>query len=248
MKVVSLRFYEELNDFLPSVKKKKRYQVGFTGTPSVKDFIESQGTPHPEIDLILVNGKSVSFSYKLKGGEDISVYPEFESFDLSRIQKLRPKPLRRPKFILDVHLGTLSKYLRMLGFDALYENDYSDNQIIEIAIGEKRAILTRDLGILKQSRVKRGYWVRSTKTLLQVEEVINRFQLQKEIKEFSRCVRCNNILKPIKKEKVLLSVPPRVKEAFNEYFYCRLCDKIYWKGSHFEKMSAFVEKLKDQLP
>jgi uncharacterized protein len=246
MKTVYIRFYEELNDFLPKGKRKTRYELTFSGTPSVKDLIESQGVPHTEIDMILVNGKPVRFSFKIKEGDDISVYPEFESFDISGIQKLRPKPLRKPKFVLDVHLGTLTKYMRMLGFDAKYRNDFSDSQIIEISLNEKRAILTRDLGILKQRKVTRGYWVRSTKGALQAEEVISRFDLSGEIKEFSRCIRCNTILKSVEKEKVISQIPPKVKACREEFWFCPSCNKIYWKGSHYDKMNTFIEKMRTQ--
>ncbi len=108
-KKVFIRFYEELNDFLPKEKQKKRFTHYFIDRTSVKDLIESLGIPHTEVDLILVNGKSVSFKYIIKNGDDISVYPVFESLDISDVQHLRAKPLRKPKFICDVHLGNLQE-------------------------------------------------------------------------------------------------------------------------------------------
>lgn len=244
MKTAHIRFYEELNEFLPLRKRKNKFCVQFSGTPAVKDVIEAQGVPHTEIDLIIINGKSVRFSYKLKGDEEISVYPVFESFDISTFQKLRPKPLRRPKFVLDVHLGTLAKYMRMLDFDVSYRNDYTDNQIINNSLKEKRAILTRFLGILKQTRVTRGYWVRNTNPLIQIEEIVERFNLRNLIKEFTRCIRCNSLLKSIDKEKIFSGIPIKVKALQSEFYICKTCDKIYWKGTHYDKMSLFIEKLK----
>ena len=131
LKKITLRFYEELNDFLPADKRKKRFEHSFIDRTSVKDMIESFGIPHTEIDLILVNGNSVNFSYLVNNGDDISVYPMFESLDITDLQHLRAKPLRKPKFILDVHLGTLAKYMRMLGFDSLYQNNYKDEEIVK---------------------------------------------------------------------------------------------------------------------
>ena len=125
MHKATFRFYEELNDFLPKEKRKKRFEHNFIDRASVKDVIESFGVPHTEVDLIIVNGESKNFSYIINDGDDISVYPVFESIDISNLQKLRPEPLREPKFILDVHLGTLARYLRMLGFDTNYRNDYA---------------------------------------------------------------------------------------------------------------------------
>lgn len=244
MKTARIRFYEELNDFLPQQKRKQRYEINFTGSPSIKDVIESQGVPHTEIDLILVNGTSVRFNYKLKDEDDVSVYPLFESFDISSLQRLRAKPMRNPKFVLDVHLGTLAKYMRMFGFDTKYQNDFTDEQIIEISLRERRTVLTRDVGILKRNQVTHGCYVRNIKPLKQIEEVINRFDLKNGIKEFSRCVRCNTVLRSIEKEKVVNAIPPKVKISQSEFFYCTVCDKIYWKGSHYDKMKSLIEKMK----
>ncbi len=243
-RAVFLRFYEELNDFLPPHKRKIRFEHNYSGTPSVKDLIESLGVPHTEVDLILVNGQSATFKYKLNNGDDISVYPEFESMDITPLQKLRPAPLRRPRFILDVHLGSLARYMRMLGIDTLYRNDYPDEEIIEISVSGKRAILTRDLGILKNGTVKRGYFVRNTEPVKQIEEVINRFDLARNIKEFSRCVKCNSRLRKIKKETIIDILSPKVKQQRNEFTFCPFCGKVYWKGTHYEKMKKLINSLK----
>ena len=160
---IHIRFYAELNDFLPQYQKKLSFKHTFNGNMSIKDMIESIGVPHTEVDLILVNGKSVYFTFRPKNQDQISVYPIFESMDITDINRLRPKPLRKTKFILDVHLGKLAKYLRMIGFDALYENNYNDPFIIKTAQTERRIILTRDLGILKNKLVTHGYFIRSIK-------------------------------------------------------------------------------------
>ncbi len=245
MHTVTFRFYEELNDFLPKEKRKKKFEYNFINRASVKDVIESFGVPHTEVDLILVNSKSKNFSYIINDSDDISVYPVFESIDISNLQKLRPEPLREPKFILDVHLGTLSRYLRMLGFDTSYRNDYADKEIVKISLKEKRTILTRDVGILKRSEVTRGYWVRNTVPVKQVEEVVNRFDLKNQIKEFTRCVECNSVLEKIEKEKIVDRLPQKVNAAHNNFIYCNHCNKIYWRGSHYDSMKELINKLKD---
>jgi uncharacterized protein len=245
MHKVYLRFYEELNDFLPEEKRKKRFAHQFIDRTSVKDLIESLGVPHTEIDLILGNGKSVNFKYLINDGDDISVYPVFESLDISDVQHLRPKPLRKPKFVADVNLGRLTKYLRMIGLDVLYENNFDDDEIVSISLKEKRAILTKDRGILKRNEVTHGYWVRATKAGAQAKEVLERFDLQKEIKEFSRCIECNDLLEPIKKEKIINELPPKVALSQNDFFKCPSCDNIYWKGSHYLRMLTFVQSLKN---
>ena len=191
MKTAYLRFYEELNDFLPKEKRKKRFEHNFIDRTSVKDMIESLGIPYMEIDLILVNGKSVDFSYLVNDKDAISVYPVFESFDISNVQLLRSQPLREPKFVADVHLGKLVTYLRMLGFDTIYKNNFTDNELVRISLKEKRAILTKDREILKRNDVTHCYWVRNKELEKQMKEVIIRFDLKDQIKKFTRCVNCN---------------------------------------------------------
>lgn len=242
-KSVLIRFYEELNDFLPLNKRKKRFEHSFINRTSVKDLIESLGVPHTEVDLILVNGISEKFSYLIKAGDDIAVYPVFESLDITNVQHLRSRPLRKPKFVLDVHLGTLAKYMRMIGLDTLYKNNFTDEEIVKISFKERRAILTKDRGILKRSGVTHGYWIRSSKTIEQLKEVLLRFDLKDQIKEFSRCLLCNSILKKVTKEKILDRLPPKVKEQQNAFYICSTCDKIFWKGSHCTKMKGIIEEI-----
>lgn len=243
MKTVSIRFYEELNDFLPEENRKVRFEHKFSGQPSVKDMIESLGVPHTEVDMILANGKSVDFTYIVKDKDDISVYPVFESFDIKDVQHLRPEPLRNPKFVLDVHLGTLARYLRMTGFDSAYRNDLDDDEIVRISLKERRTILTRDKGILKRSEVTHGYYVRNTEPEKQLKEVINRFHLQNKIEEFTRCMECNIPLEKVDKEKIIDCIPPKVKARHDEYFICPNCNRIYWKGTHYEKMKNLIDSL-----
>lgn len=242
---ILIRCYEELNDFLPEEKRKKRFVHHHTDRTSVKDLIESLGVPHTEIDLILVNGMSVEFDYLINDGDDISVYPVFESLDISDFQHLRPKPLRVPKFISDVHLGRLTRYLRMMGFDVFYRNDMDDEEIVKISLGEKRAILTKDRGILKRTEVIHGYWVRSTKVEEQTKEVIKRFDLKKEIKEFTRCIECNDILISVEKKEIIDELPAKVAKLQNEFYECPSCEKIYWKGTHYQRMLSLIQSLKN---
>ncbi|MDH3269629.1 MAG: Mut7-C RNAse domain-containing protein, partial [Ignavibacteria bacterium] len=166
-------------------------------------------------------------------------------FDISDVQHLRPKPLRKPKFVADVHLGKLARYLRMMGFDVLYKNNFDDDEIVRISLKEKRAILTKDRGILKRNEVSHGYWVRCTKVGEQVNEILDRFNLKKEIKEFSRCLECNQLLDPIKKEAIIDELQPKVVQTQDEFYQCPSCKKIYWKGIHYKRMLSFIQSLKN---
>ena len=238
---IIIRFYEELNDFLHYTRRKKAFSFPLPLKRSIKDIIESLGVPHTEVDLILANSVSVSFDYHPVKGDYISVYPVFEAIDISPVVLLRPKPLRETKFILDVHLGTLAKYLRMLGFDTLYRNNLEDQEIIDLSIAEQRIILTRDLFILKNGRVTHGYFVRETTPGKQLPEIVNRFDLSKQTMPFSRCMACNGLIEKVDKESVEEILQPNTRKTFHDFFQCRDCKKVYWKGSHWEKMAERVQ-------
>jgi len=244
-KTVSFRFYEELNDFLPKEKRKITFTYPVKINQSVKDAIEALGVPHTEVDLILVNGKSVDFNCHLQDNDQISVYPVFESLDITPIIRLRAKPLRVTKFILDVHLGKLCKYLRMLGFDSFYRNDLDDDEIIRISLAEKRIILTRDIGILRHGKVTHGYWLRSQYPKQQLSELIRRFNLEKQIRPFYRCTLCNGLVDKVEKEKIEHLLEENTRKYFDDFFQCRECRQVYWEGSHYDDMKAFVDGLRD---
>ncbi len=241
-KTAFFRFYEELNDFLPEPKRKRTYPYSFDGKPSVKDAVEAEGVPHTEVDLILVNGRSVNFGHHLQDGDRVAVYPVFESLDISPLIRLREKPLRKTRFILDVHLGKLARSLRLLGFDTMYRNDLDDPEIIEIAAEEGRIILTRDIGILKHSAVTHGYWLRSTDPEEQVREVLNRFDLYGQIRPFHRCINCNGLIEPVDKAEIQSRLQPRTQTYYDEFFRCTDCGRIYWKGSHYRKMIDRIDR------
>lgn len=243
MKQASLRFYAELNDFLPPARRMTDIECPFHVGPSVRDLIESLGVPHTEVDLILANGEPVGFDYLVRDGDRISVYPVFESFDIAPLARLRPAPLRHPQFVADVHLGRLAAYLRMMGFDTLYRNDYSDEELARVASEEERIVLSRDRGLLKRAAITRGYSLRETGPRAQLAEVVRRFNLARLAAPFTRCLACNAPLQPVAKEAVVDRVPPRIRERHEEYFECPSCLRVYWKGTHHQRMSALVERM-----
>lgn len=238
---ITIRFYEELNDFLPAGMRKRDIPFSFNGKRSVKDLIESMGVPHVEVDLILVNGTSVDFSYIVNDGERISVYPVFESLDISGITRLRPSPLRDTKFVLDVHLRKLCRRMRLLGFDTDYGDHRDDALLAEISSRENRILLTCDRQLLMRKNVSRGIIIRSRDPEEQIVEVIERLQLHSLIAPFSRCLECNGIIEDVRPgqtgfDKIKGSIPPGVLEWCSEYFQCPSCKRIYWRGSHYDRL------------
>jgi uncharacterized protein len=239
-KTAAFRFYAELNDFLKNEWKQKCFEYSFSVPVTVGEIIESIGVPLSEIDLILINGESAGFDFKIKGDEMISVYPVFETFDISPLSRLGREPLRNSRFILDAHLGKLAKYLRMFGFDTLYENDFTDRQIIETAGKEHRIILTRDKDLLCSKDVVHGYFVRSIYVREQLSEVLEKFDLYSQVTPFSRCLICNGLLEKTSKSEIEDRIDSNILGYFNDFFKCDKCDKIYWEGSHYESMRGFI--------
>ncbi|MCE9686365.1 Mut7-C ubiquitin/RNAse domain-containing protein [Shewanella sp. AS16] len=241
------RFYEELNDFLPLARRRVSFAYGFKGRPSIKNTLAALGVPHAEIDLLLVDGRSVDFNYRLQGQEHVSVYPMFECFDIGAITRLKHRPLRDSKFIVDVNLGKLATQLRLLGFDSLYRSDFADREIVALSLAEQRIILTRDKGILHYNSVSHGYWVRSTDVRVQIQEVIERFQLEHKLAPFSRCPLCNTVLQAIDKAEVRGRVPPGAFGCYEAYKECPRCRKIYWQGSHYRQICRRIAALRASL-
>jgi uncharacterized protein with PIN domain len=239
----SFRFYAALNDHLPPSRKYRIVEKRFVLPTPVKDMIESIGVPHTEVDLVLVNGLSSDFSHLVKNGDHVAVYPVFESIDITPALRLRPQPLQEPKFVLDVHLGRLAGYLRMLGFDAVYSNRAEDRDLVQISNAQKRILLTRDRGILKHSAVIHGYWLRETDSRRQAEEIVTRFDLSQSLHPFTRCTACNAPFRAVAKDEVRNRVPKGTLDWCEEFQECVACRRVYWDGSHCRRMRHWLEQL-----
>ena len=242
MPAAEFRFYEEPNDYLSASRRKRSFTHTFAGAPAIKDIIEALGAPHTEIDLIIVDGRSVRFSHRLRGGERVAVYPMFERFDIRSLHKLRPKPLRRTRFVADVHLGRLARYLRLLGFDTLYSRKLDDRSLVAISVRERRILLTRDVGLLKHRMLTRGYWVRTTDSDRQVEQIVHAFSLKKDLRPFTRCMSCNALLRPVARAVVAGRVPTRVFRRYRRFMYCAGCGRFYWRGTHFQRLEQLSRR------
>ncbi len=220
-----------LQDFLKRDQKGKRISVEFRGRQSIKHLVESLGVPHPEIGSIKVNGQEGALSTITQDADQVEVCPVPNGCPIE------------PRFLLDGHLGRLATYLRMLGFDCLYRNDYDDEQLAQIAQQEGRILLSRDRRLLMRTTVTYGYCLRSLDLLEQLNEAIERFDLRSRLAPFHRCLRCNHPLEPVAKEVVLDRLEPLTKLYFDDFQICPACGQIYWKGSHYEKMQKLVEEI-----
>lgn len=238
------RFHEELNTFLPSRYKQTIIEKPFNWRASIKDMIESIGVPHSEIELLMVNGQSVDFAYIVNDGDQIEVYPRYEM--VSQLDKRRLRPPIDPhavRFILDTHLGRLAAYLRMIGFDTLYRNDYPDDELAEVSHQENRVLLTRDVGLLKRGIVTYGYFVRETQPKRRLREVTQRFGLVEAIAPFKYCMKCNGLLEPVEKQAVIDGLPADTAQVYDDFHQCQACQQVYWKGPHYERMLVFIQEV-----
>ena len=243
MSTAHFRFYEELNDFLPPGQRKVEFEHRFHRRTSIKDMIESLGVPHPEIELILVNGQSVGFSHIVEDGDRISVYPVFESLDVSSLIRLRPAPLREPRFVVDCNLGRLARYLRLLGLDCLYQNDFNDETVSGISQQQHRIVLTRDRRLLHRKIINHGLYVRAVNPRDQVREVLQRLDLYGSVHPFTRCTRCNGLLEATPKETVVHRLEPKTRRYYDQFLTCSQCGQVYWQGSHHKRAGHLVRDL-----
>ncbi len=244
---VEVRAYAELNDFLAPESRGMTVRRPFRPHQTVKDVLEAMGIPHTEVDLIVVNGSPRGFGYRPNIGDRIAAYPMFEALDVGPTARLRPKPLRDPRFVVDVNLGRLAWLLRLLGFDVWWSNDTEDATLTDVSLQQQRILLTRDRGLLKRRAITHGLFVRSDDPEEQALEVIRRLDLRERLAPLTRCVRCNGELAPATKEEVIDQLEPLTRRYYEQFSRCSQCGRIYWPGSHYEKLVRLVDRLRGQL-
>ena len=233
MSTAYFRFHGRLNDFLIREQRGEMVTVDFRGRQSIKHLAESLGVPHPEIGRVQINGQDGSVDQITQDGDKVDLHP------------VRNGHPAEPRFVLDCHLGRLTAHLRMLGFDCLYQNDFEDQAMTELAVQEGRILLTRDRRLLMRKVIEHGYCLRSLDTFEQLTEVLSRFELTGLIQPFHRCIRCNHPLEPVRKEEVVERLQPLTKKYFDDFHICIACKQIYWKGSHFDNMQEMVRKIQE---
>lgn len=239
----TFHFDAPLHFFLKEEMKRDNYSYSFDGTPTVKDTIEAQGVPHVEVEWIQVNGEFVDFSYRLKDGDEIHVF----SLEADILQPciLREK-IDNYRFMIDFNVRKMAKYLRMYGFDVITDEGVPDKEIAEIAAAENRIVISRDLGLLKRKIVKYGYFPRKDNIEDQVLEVISHFGLLPLYQPFTLCLECNGKISQVEKQTILPLITEGIATDYEEFYQCEKCEKIYWKGSHYQRMARNMEELKQK--
>jgi uncharacterized protein with PIN domain len=242
MVTATFRFYEELNDFLAPSRRGRAFDSPCARAASAKHMIEALGVPHTEVELVLVNGESVGFGHILREGDRVAVYPKFESIDIGPLLRVREPPLPSMRFVADAHLGGLARFLRMAGFDTLYDNNFDDGAIEQIAAHEGRVVLTRDRELLKRRGITHGCYVRALKPAEQLREIVERLDLAESVAPFTLCLHCNAPLRSIDKAQIIDQLPQSVRALQHEFSTCDVCHRIFWKGSHWKRMCEVLDQ------
>ena len=239
---VRLNLHGDLDFFVRSGARGRRIERSLGEKTSVKDVIEACGVPHPEIDLILVNGQPVDFDYAIASDADIELYPVGTGSTNCKEKRLQISTDRT--FVADGHLGRLTRNLRLLGFDVAYDPNAEDRQLLCTMKRENRALLTRDRRLLMHAVVRTGYSPRSQNADEQTVEVIRRFDLLGSLAPFTRCVRCNAPLRMVSKTDIIERLEPLTKIYYEQFRRCTGCGQIYWPGSHFSKLQKRIEQIR----
>lgn len=224
------RVHGRLQRFLSPRRRGDGVDFCFDGRPALKDPVEALGIPHTEVDTVRIDGCAVDLRARLDGGEVVEVYPA-----------LRQSIAGPARFVLDVHLGRLAGYLRLLGFDTRYGNDVGDDELVARSVGEQRILLSRDAALLKRSAVERGAFVYATDPAGQVVEIVERFDLRPRIRAFERCSRCNGAIAPLDPGAAAPLVPARVRARVDRFSQCSACRHVYWQGSHGPRLWQRLE-------
>lgn len=237
MKNIELQIDPELANFF---RIKSRIIYPLDRRASIKDIIESQGVPHTEVGEIITGGLPAGFEYIPVAGQKFIINPVQAPLDISEPSLLRPRPFRGMRFVVDVNVGKLASFLRMMGYDTLFDHRLKDKEVAFLAYSQQRIVLSRDRSLLKFGMIEYGRLVRAQEPDDQLKEVTAFFGLICE-KMFTRCLRCNLQLEDVEKKQIMHRLEPKTKKYFNRFSLCPGCNRVYWQGSHWEKMNKLVK-------
>jgi uncharacterized protein with PIN domain len=244
MSVINFTFHGYLKELLHhTLRSAATFQHLLERKASIKDVIESLGVPHPVVGMLTVNNREVDFEYILNDKDVVKVSELSTPVDPFTPTLLRPTPLTSLDFVADVNVGRLALLLRMLGFDTVYENNLRNGRLAEISHRQKRILLTRDTTLLRRKIVMHGYLLRSQDSEEQAREVVDLYGLKDLAKPLSRCMACNGLLLPVAKEEIIDRLEPLTKKYYDSFHMCDNCRKIYWPGSHQQKLLASIKEI-----
>ena len=233
----TFRFHGELDDFLAPARRRHDTTLRCAEGATAKHMIEALGVPHTEVGQLFVNGRVAGLDQLLEDGDRVTVFPAGDGAEPGAARESGP-----PRLVADAHLGGLARYLRMAGFDTLYSNDLTDDTVEALAIEDDRIILTRDRELLKRRTITHGCFVHATRPEDQFREIARRLDLAGMAHPFSLCLHCNAPLRAVPKAEVLAQLPDAVRQTQDSFSKCDRCGRVFWKGSHYRRMAALIER------
>jgi uncharacterized protein with PIN domain len=229
--VPELRVAEPLRLFLPArLRSSGVVAVPHRPSDSLAHVVQSAGVPLVEVGELRTDGLRVDPRSRPAASDVVDVLP-----------RPRPQPLDGPaRLLLDVHLGTLARRLRLLGLDAAYRNDADDDELVAQAQAEDRLLLTQDRGLLFRRALRRAAYVRGSSPGDQLADVLDRFPLP--LAPYARCTRCGGELREVAKQDVEHLLEPGTRRTQQRFRQCAECGRVYWHGAHAERLDALVRR------
>jgi uncharacterized protein len=218
---------DELQPFLRPGQRGGPVPVAVDGTSSLGHVVQSLGVPLTEVGPLLVNGEPAGSGYR-PGDADLVTVAAVR----------RPQPLPSARFVLDVHLGTLARRLRLVGVDAAYANDADDDALIEQANAGRRVLLSQDRGLLRRRKLWLGAYVRGARPDDQFRDVLDRFA--PPLAPWTRCPACNGPLSEVPKAAVDPVLRPGTRRTYQAFSRCGRCGQVYWHGAHSRRLEAII--------
>jgi uncharacterized protein with PIN domain len=227
---VLLRFDPALRFFLAPRNRAGAVEIRYDGTSSLGHLVESAGVPLPEVGELRVGRRSATPSERIPPGQPVAVLP---------VRRPQPLPCHPPRFCLDVHLGKLARRMRLLGLDTAYRNDADDDELIQLASKETRALLTQDRALLQRRALPFGAYVRGAQPDVQLRDVLSRFA--PPLSPWTRCGGCNGILTPAAKARIEHRLQPGTRRSYDSFAQCQSCGRLYWRGAHADRLAALID-------
>ncbi|WP_175412277.1 Mut7-C RNAse domain-containing protein [Streptomyces sp. TRM64462] len=228
---IHIRFAPALGLFVPAARRAGRTPLTTDGASTLGHVVESLGVPLTEVGALLVGGHPVTPAHVPADGEEVEVR------GVERPQRVPGAPLR---FLLDVHLGTLARRLRLLGVDAAYESeDIGDAALAAQSARERRVMLSRDRGLLRRRELWAGAYVYSHRPDDQLRDVLERFAPR--LAPWTRCTACNGELTQAHKDEVREHLEQGTQRTYDVFARCTACGRVYWRGAHHARLETIVQ-------
>ena len=228
---ITVRVADELLMFLPATRREAVSRVPWDGTSTLGHLVESLGVPLPEAGPMTVGGERVEPSARPERGAEVRV---------EAVPRPQPVPADPPRFLLDVHLGTLARRMRLLGLDTAYHNDMDDPALVVQANAERRVLLTQDRGLLRRRALWFGAYVRGSRPDDQLRDLLGRFA--PPLRPWTRCTACNGGLVPVDKGEIESDLEPGTRRGYDVYGRCADCGRLYWRGAHGDHLEEIVRE------